>query len=667
MSDFAKSAKKNGGTIRPVNEPKKQGIHTFREYFEAVLSEGHPIQLKEALKLEKVKSKKDAVSQYWSRLDVASWEDFELDMLQAVIHNLKCSIMFDSICQAHFKERNNNDLRAALFNVEGGKFVYPKGSTDLKRKWEVEFNILMDVVKDVNIYGANETLLEEAKGRKSSFIDNLAALNSLLKKKALTECEELDLASVSRSTLSIPRPTLRKIEIKNESILERLKGLFFRRGGFLRYDVCSSVDFNQKHGFIRFVERETKDERWFIPLLRVDRTKHGEYNVLQSSLQQHVLKQFGAWLVTENLRQCLFNRVVQCLHMLEICDVDKEEAIEVGLIIGGTVLQPIHFDVAKKKCNEANYDSVMASPYAPASILIGFNNPTRVAVATESIYDSHTAEDELSTLCSIRGGVPNKEVMTLNVEDVAEQTADGDKKCYSVAILQSETGFVFRGDFKHAGVPIIYGGSVMELNAWKKVQAVLMPVLLDERQRYDIGYRLVFNKLCEVASLDAKTRLHVMTKPKDVNFEIPEDTIGYMDEAVQSMVAASIQVDDTDNNSTPSGLYKETTENEDATSGSEEGSEYKGGHEDDHEDDDEELVGFEDEDESDDEEMKDEDEHKDDEVDFKDDDENDDEEMKDEDEHKDDDEGGKSKDIVDGEDEHESKHKETGSKDDLNE
>ena len=255
----------------------------------------------------------------------------------------------------------------------------------------------------------------------------------------------------------------------------------------------------------------------------------------------------------------------------------------------------------------------------------------------------------------------------MNVEDVAEQTADGDKKCYSVAILQSETGFVFRGDFKHAGVPIIYGGSVMELNAWKKVQAVLMPVLLDERQRYDIGYRLVFNKLCEVASLDAITRLHVMTKPKDVNFEIPEDTIGYMDEAVQSMVAASIQVDDTDNNSTPSGLYKETTENEDATSGSEEGSEYKGGHEDDHEDDNEELVGFEDEDESDDEEMKDEDEHKDDEVDFKDDDENDDEEMKDEDEHKDDDEGGKSKDKVDGEDEHESEHEETGSKDDLNE
>ena len=78
---------------------KKQGIHTFREYFEAVLLEGHPIQLTEAFKLEKVKGKKHAVPQYWCRLDVTSWEDFELDMLQAVIHNLKCSIMFDSYAE----------------------------------------------------------------------------------------------------------------------------------------------------------------------------------------------------------------------------------------------------------------------------------------------------------------------------------------------------------------------------------------------------------------------------------------------------------------------------------------------------------------------------------------------------------------------------------------
>jgi hypothetical protein len=51
---------------------------------------------------------------------------------------------------------------------------------------------------------------------------------------------------------------------------------------------------------------------------------------------------------------------------------DKEDIVELGLIVGGSLHQPLHCDVCEPGgLEKGEYDSLMKQPHAPASVLIG--------------------------------------------------------------------------------------------------------------------------------------------------------------------------------------------------------------------------------------------------------------------------------------------------------
>ena len=67
---------------------------------------------------------------------------------------------------------------------------------------------------------------------------------------------------------------------------------------------------------------------------------------------------------------------------------NKEDILEVGLIVGGSVHQPLHCDVNEpKELEEGEYDLLMKQPHAPASILVSMGGsvtvPVRLGVANK--------------------------------------------------------------------------------------------------------------------------------------------------------------------------------------------------------------------------------------------------------------------------------------------
>ena len=72
------------------------------------------------------------------------------------------------------------------------------------------------------------------------------------------------------------RASLSEAKVGNQEVFKQLKGLFFQRGGKLRHDIRSKVDFGPKHGFMRFEGQDTKDERWFMPLIAITKEERGK-------------------------------------------------------------------------------------------------------------------------------------------------------------------------------------------------------------------------------------------------------------------------------------------------------------------------------------------------------------------------------------------------------
>jgi len=194
------------------------------------------------------------------------------------------------------------------------------------------------------------------------------------------------------------------------------------------------------------------------------------------------------------------------------------------LIIGGTQFQPIHFDVAETQQNKEKRSEALSSPYAPASVLLSLTNAVTIAVKKERVMDieSHGGE----TYCSIVDGIVGEKILVVGEHHVEEEK-NKIKTTRDIVELESKTGFVIKGDVEHAGTKCFAITSGNKMCAWKKVQSILMPLLFNEKQRNESGYRHIFNDLCEVEALDTITRLHFMIGPKGMpNILFADENVG---------------------------------------------------------------------------------------------------------------------------------------------
>ena len=78
----------------------------------------------------------------------------DLDTLRSILHELKCSILFDSILWSYFWPQHQADLlKYAAFNTNHNR-VYPKEEDSLKKDWEENFNLLVYSLRDFTIHAA---------------------------------------------------------------------------------------------------------------------------------------------------------------------------------------------------------------------------------------------------------------------------------------------------------------------------------------------------------------------------------------------------------------------------------------------------------------------------------------------------------------------------------
>lgn len=231
----------------------------------------------------------------------------------------------------------------------------------------------------------------------------------------------------------------------------------------------------------------------------------------------------------------MFNKVGLLLVGLGLLDPQKEYVRDVGLIVGGLVTQPIHFDVPEETSNRHNYKDVLELPNAPASLLLGLGSAPRIAIRRRSTFQYvHNASDK-KAYCSVIGGNPGELFKVVGHDTVVDRTIVVEKqsekvittgKRQEIVILESDFGFLIRGDFPHGGAPIMdVPGEQMRI--WSLVQRIFVPHYRNAFKKNEAEYEKVYDKLCDIESLDKITRLHVMIFPKDVDFDIPDDRVGY--------------------------------------------------------------------------------------------------------------------------------------------
>lgn len=233
------------------------------------------------------------------------------------------------------------------------------------------------------------------------------------------------------------------------------------------------------------------------------------------------------YAIVDGFAHCLYNRICSLLNTMGIMSTSTEYARGIGLIIGGTEAQPIHFDVPETPTNQDDYKRVMRLPNAPASILLGFGGcPVRICVPEYETNRIYT--DENKRYCELYKGIPDEQFEIVDQESIVQirKTAGEEfvEEKVDVVTLESDHGFIFRGDFNHAGARI--ATDEVTSSTWDMVHDILSPLTFN-KLLFAGEFKSIFTKLCDVPYLDRITRLHVCVFPKDEAFDMPEDMVGY--------------------------------------------------------------------------------------------------------------------------------------------
>jgi len=188
---------------------------------------------------------------------------------------------------------------------------------------------------------------------------------------------------------------------------------------------------------------------------------------------------------------------------------DNKEFVEtIGLIVGGTEYQPIHNDVVKTKANKKMYDDVMAMDNPPAALLLGFAHPVRIGVQKQDV--TYCDKDGSEDFCTVDSSLDDT-FLVVSDKTVFHRRDDRTIQTTDLVTLQGDYGFCFKGNFKHAGAPMVLTPGSPDVAVWNKVRTILQPLVNKELCAED--HWDVFTKLCNVKSLNKITRLHVELCP----------------------------------------------------------------------------------------------------------------------------------------------------------
>jgi len=243
-------------------------------------------------------------------------------------------------------------------------------------------------------------------------------------------------------------------------------------------------------------------------------------------------------------------KTCKLLHQLGIMNSKMEYADAIGLIVGGTETQPIHCDVVETDVNKDLYDKVMKMDYPPASVLLGFGRPVRIDLRRQEIQDLISHEEGWRKDCRVKGANPNDRFRVVSDGTVIHYKTDKTTDATNVVTLQGEDGFLFKGDFKHAGAQIVLTPGETEFETWSNVKRLLQPLVAFSNKQNAQEYKTTFPRLCSIASLNTITRLHVQLCPMLDDGEeftiVPNSVEVYTGESQNGLVAERDNASDID-------------------------------------------------------------------------------------------------------------------------
>jgi hypothetical protein len=193
------------------------------------------------------------------------------------------------IVRSFFRTKPKHELADALFGVKDTPKVYPSHSSSAKIRWENDFNMIVFHLKFLNIVPIQESIIRVNFDRRDIFIQILTVVTAILWKQLAFNLQPIKSTippPIANDSIS-PRPTLSQINFPDSTLFQNLHDPFFRKGGYLRYDLKDTINFDDKtHGFVRFQGHESNDLRWFLPFQMVHPKHQGTF---YSDSFQHVL------------------------------------------------------------------------------------------------------------------------------------------------------------------------------------------------------------------------------------------------------------------------------------------------------------------------------------------------------------------------------------------
>jgi hypothetical protein len=293
---------------------------------------------------------------------------------------------------------------------------------------------------------------------------------------------------IVRAAAKMPRERFSPVEITSASVKE-LKNLFFSEDGKLRASLVKDIDctVDSGHGFITLGQADTEDRRWMIP-----------FKVKKSG------EKSATFLGVEKIVKNFIN-------------LEEERILGIVMIIGGTMDQPIHHDVARKFTEESEsvedyvrYYIDMKSPYAPSSVLIDMSerNEVKIGIQRDQVY--HVPSDW--SKCTIaKSGATEYEIIRENEK---------------LVVIAVPFGCIFTGDFQHAGVSNVKENSA-EHGLLKSLMSQLVPLM--SMENYTERMNRVLKVLMECKGIQSVCRFHCSTEKLGSKFEIGSNYVGYTD------------------------------------------------------------------------------------------------------------------------------------------
>jgi hypothetical protein len=204
---------------------------------------------------------------------------------------------------------------------------------------------------------------------------------------------------------------------------------------------------------------------------------------------------------------------------------------DIGLLIAGTEDQPLHHDVARSftewvskvnynaeeeapvpgwEVGRREYNMAMVSPYAPSSVILGLGEETKVLLGVQR---DQIERVKSSGKCTVVGGTGKEFYIVRETEHLV--------------VIEAERGFMFTGDFKHAGVKNV--SHMSPENALVELLIKQMSTILDDKSLSARAQSTgIVDMLCTFPELNKLCRFHCTTQLHDGKMKPPLNTMGFI-------------------------------------------------------------------------------------------------------------------------------------------